>query len=134
MTTAIEKFDPSMLMEGVKQRIKATFVSLIPEDQWEVLCQKQIDEFFEKKERYNNREAYSYFGDICKDVLKEEAKNKVKLYLDKYDSKIWSSSLNGREPNKHLLDLLIKSAPEIFAATFGSMFQRVIQDIRSNPY
>ena len=31
----VEKFDPSTLMQGVKDRIKATFVSLIPDAQWE---------------------------------------------------------------------------------------------------
>lgn len=38
--TEIQKFDPSTLMEGVKERIKATFVSLIPDDQWEALCKR----------------------------------------------------------------------------------------------
>ena len=32
---AVEKFDPSKLMDGVKDRIKATFVALIPDTQWE---------------------------------------------------------------------------------------------------
>lgn len=30
----VEKFDPSKLMDGVRDRIKATFVALIPDDQW----------------------------------------------------------------------------------------------------
>ena len=42
----IEKFDPSTLMQGVKDRIKATFVSLIPDAQWETMVQKEIDTFF----------------------------------------------------------------------------------------
>ena len=29
-----EKFDPSKLMQGVKDRIKATFAGLIPDEQW----------------------------------------------------------------------------------------------------
>lgn len=43
----VEKFDPSTLMQGVKDRIKATFVSLIPDGQWENMVQKEIDAFFE---------------------------------------------------------------------------------------
>lgn len=34
MENQVEKFDPSRLMEGVKDRIKATFVSLIPDTEW----------------------------------------------------------------------------------------------------
>jgi len=49
METLPEKFDPSKLMDGVRDRIKATFVSLIPDDQWEVMVKKEIDAFFEPK-------------------------------------------------------------------------------------
>lgn len=35
MENQVEKFDPSTLMQGVKDRIKATFTSLIPDEQWE---------------------------------------------------------------------------------------------------
>ena len=38
----VEKFDPSKLMEGVKDRIKSTFVSLIPDDMWEKMVEKEI--------------------------------------------------------------------------------------------
>jgi hypothetical protein len=50
MENQVEKFDPSTLMQGVKDRIKATFVSLIPETQWEVMVQKEIDAFFNSEE------------------------------------------------------------------------------------
>jgi hypothetical protein len=40
--TMIEKFDPSKLMDGVKDRIKSTFVSLIPDDAWEKMVEKEI--------------------------------------------------------------------------------------------
>lgn len=38
----IEKFDPSKLMDGVKDRIKATFVSLIPDEAWDQMLAKEI--------------------------------------------------------------------------------------------
>ena len=40
--TMIEKFDPSKLMDGVKDRIKATFVSLIPDEAWDQMLEKEI--------------------------------------------------------------------------------------------
>lgn len=42
MANEIEKFDPSKLMNGVKDRIKATFVSLIPDDMWNAMVEKEI--------------------------------------------------------------------------------------------
>ena len=38
----VEKFDPSKMMEGVKDRIKATFVSLIPDEAWNQMVEKEI--------------------------------------------------------------------------------------------
>lgn len=45
MKNQIEKFDPSKLMDGVRDRIKATFVSLIPDDAWEKMVEKEIYTF-----------------------------------------------------------------------------------------
>lgn len=42
MEDQVEKFDPSKLMEGVKDRIKATFVSLIPDDAWNNMIEKEL--------------------------------------------------------------------------------------------
>ena len=42
MEDQVEKFDPSKLMEGVKDRIKATFVSLIPDDAWNNMVEKEL--------------------------------------------------------------------------------------------
>lgn len=42
MENQVEKFDPSKLMDGVKDRIKSTFVSLIPDDAWEKMVEKEI--------------------------------------------------------------------------------------------
>ena len=42
MANDIERFDPSKLMDGVKDRIKATFVSLIPDEAWDQMLEKEI--------------------------------------------------------------------------------------------
>ena len=42
MENQIEKFDPSKLMDGVKDRIKATFVSLIPDDAWNSMVEREL--------------------------------------------------------------------------------------------
>ena len=42
MENQIEKFDPSKLMDGVRDRIRATFVSLIPDDAWNSMVEKEL--------------------------------------------------------------------------------------------
>lgn len=51
MDNQVEKFDPSTLMQGVKDRIKATFVSLVPDDKWEQMVQNEIDAFFNQEQK-----------------------------------------------------------------------------------
>ena len=38
----VEKFDPSKLMDGVRDRIKSTFVCLIPDEAWNSMVEKEI--------------------------------------------------------------------------------------------
>lgn len=129
-TNEIQKFDPSTLMEGVRQRIKATFVSLIPDDQWEELCKKEIDNFFDEKNTYNssNRDYKSEFSEVCKVVLTELSKEKIKQYITDYDSIVWVDG--GLQCSEKLSQLIIKLAPEIFTATFGNMFQNAISQMK----
>lgn len=129
MTTEIQKFDPSSLMQGVKDRIKSTFVSLIPEDHWEQLCKKEVDEFFNPRGIQDTRIYKSDFQVLCRTLMSEIATEKVKEALKAYDSKIWSNT-NQPEASDQLKDLLIKHAPEIFASTVGRMFQQVIYNMR----
>src|SRR5438876_11157179 len=90
MTDEIEKFDPSKLMQGVKDRIKSTFVSLIPDDKWDELVKTEIDAWF-KKETYNNRynQQVSSFQIVVEETLKELAKEKVKSVFLEYTNTQW---------------------------------------------
>ena len=40
--TEIEKFDPAKLMDGVRDRIKATFVGMIPDQIWDKMVEREI--------------------------------------------------------------------------------------------
>ena len=66
-STMIEKFDPSKLMDGVKDRIKSTFVSLIPDGAWEAMVEKEIYVFttgrIELKSEMARDENHNYIKD-----------------------------------------------------------------------
>jgi hypothetical protein len=133
MSNEVEKFDPATLMDGVRKRIKATFVSLIPDDKWSELCTNQMNDFFERKrDRYNDKFIPCEFDNICNTVLRAIASEKIKEALVKYDSQVWSNC----EPvvNDLILELLKKNASELFAAMISNQVQRVIQDMKSRGY
>ena len=123
MSNEIEKFDPSKLMDGVRDRIKSTFVSLIPDAQWEQLVQSQIDKFFTVD-----------LEQICKEMLKEVCKEKIKETLKIYDTGIWDCDKQSNKATELLKNMLIANAPQIFASMFEGLAMNVIQNMRNRNY
>lgn len=128
--TNIMKFDPSTLMEGVRDRIKATFVSLIPDDHWEALVKAEIDRFFNKPTTHNtyDKQYWTDFQMVCNNVLATAAREKVLEVLTKYTDTVWRDSVESA--NSTLVDLLTKHASEIFANTMGTMFKNVLSQMQ----
>lgn len=136
MSNEIEKFDPSRLMEGVKDRVKATFVSLIPDAQWEQMIKTECDKFFQpfKERNYYDRskDLYSDFQMVCISVMQEVAKEKIIAYLEKYENNVWSN--NEVVVNDLLMQEIKKHAYDIFVGMIGARVQTVINEMRSRNY
>lgn len=132
----VEKFNPQDLMQGVKDKIKATFVSLIPDDQWEQMVETEVNKFFKvRQDSYisnNNHDKYhSDFGDLVKQILNEETKEKVREILqgDKYKSD-WK---DGRTvASKHLDQLIKKAMPDMFMTIMTNTVSNTIQQMQNN--
>jgi hypothetical protein len=106
--TDLQKFDPATLMQGVRDRIKATFVSLIPDVQWEQLVQKEIDDFF--RPGFNRKETNgSTFQDVCIQELTVMAREK-------------------------LSELLMEHAPAIFVSVLSSLMSQVVYQMQNQRY
>lgn len=126
--TDLTKFDSSTIMKSVRERIQETFVSLIPEEHWEALCKKEVDEFFREKENHEWYRTVSHFQKIIQEELSKLSAKKIQEFLADYDSQIWAG--DGMKCSEMLKELIIKSAPEIFASTFGNMFQTVVSRMK----
>jgi len=88
----LQKFDPSQLMQGVRDRVKATFVSLIPDEQWEKMIQKEVDDFFKLDSHYNDSSRASPFKLLVRKVLEELAKEKLHTYMQTFTSDLWENN------------------------------------------
>lgn len=92
MSGEIEKFDAAQAMKNVREKIKDTFVSLIPDEQWNDMVKKEVDEYFKPKdEGYNNRTQSSSFTRDVHQVLFEEVKVRVKEYLTANFTNTWNN-------------------------------------------
>jgi len=134
MPNEIEKFDPSTLMEGVRNRIKATFVSLIPDTQWEQMVNVEIEKFFKIENDWSSSRdnSKSPFIKIVREELDNLARAKCKEMLEKYTCTVWEN--NEPAMSDALKKLMEENAQAIFIGMFRSMFQGVVNDLKNRSY
>lgn len=131
MAEEIEKFDPATLMQGVKDRIKATFVSLIPDAQWDQMVKREIDSYFESRDQnhYNYNRTISDFTYTVNEVLRKEAEKKIQELLKSPDFQVkWVG--NAVEAPEFFRNAIMKRAPEIFEQAVGNAIAGTLQNMR----
>lgn len=126
----IQAFDPSALMKGVRDRIKSTFVSLIPDEQWEQMVKKEVDDFLKETTSYSSNRANSEFRNICNQELTEYTKLKLKEILnDKYISSEWINS--GVMVKDAIQEMVTQNMGTIMKNVLGSMVQNAVNNMAS---
>jgi len=129
MENEVQKFDPSTLMQGVKDRIKATFVSLIPDEQWEQMVKKEVDDFFNTKDReYNNRNRYSDFQAIVRTELEAEARKRLLDYISSPDfNTVWQGS-GLPVATEFVKNMVVENSGAILSNFYAGMASMMISD------
>ena len=130
MTQEITKYDPSKLMDAVRDRIKAEFVGLIPDTTWHDMVKAEVDGFFRERAGYATP-SLSPFREIVYSELKHEVVQRLKAYfgtlewLDRWDSEGKPLLSEGIEA------MLISLIPQVQKAIFGEIAQQIVSDFAS---
>lgn len=134
MAENIEKFDPSTLMQGVKDRIKATFVSLIPDEQWGQMVKAEIDSFFKQKETgfSNNRQYASDFQMLVRSMVNQEVKDRLEAYLKSPEFQVMWDSSGHPVASEAVKKLMIENSGAILANFYSGMFSSMLAGFASN--
>lgn len=120
-----EKFDPSALMEGVRDRIKSTFVSLIPDSHWDEMVKKVIDDWFTHKEQVSYSRIYvSEFEKFVYIQLEEYAKPIVQKKILEYQEFSWDNE-NHQKVNSMIEEMITKNAGKILTNIIGEKLQQI---------
>ncbi len=132
METAVNKFDANEAMKSVKDKIKDSFVSLIPDEQWNEMVKKEIDEYFkEREEGAGYRNYASMFTKDVHSVLSQEVNVKVKNYLIENFSDTWYN--NGIPVcNKKVEEIITNNAGKILADMIGGSIQSALSQAGYN--
>lgn len=136
--TELEKFDPNKIMDTVRDRIKASFVNLIPEEHWQGLVKKEIDNFFAQKERqpqgYGRNEYRSDFGLLVTKLLNEEVDKRIKECLCSEEFTVTWENFGKPVVSKAIKETLVENSQAIFMNTIGAMMQNVLSQMQmQNP-
>jgi hypothetical protein len=128
MEQSVEKYDPSRLMEMVRDRIRATYVSLIPEEQWTQLVKKEIESFFTEKEtnEYSRVDYISSFRRVVYLELEKKAKEVVADFLKSISNNDWNGV--GPTPGEFVKKFFAEKSSEILLGVMGSMIQSAINN------
>lgn len=130
MAEEIQKFDPSTLMQGVRDRIKATFVSLIPDDQWDKMVENEMQSFFRSKtDQWNNRRD-SEFKTVLDSELARRSREAVSKILDSEDFMVTYSGTNRTLVSDYIRKEIIANAPELFARTLEMTIVHAVENMK----
>lgn len=107
------------LQERVTERIRASFVDLIPQEMWDQMVKTQIDAYMQTE-----------LPKLVKAELEAHLRAIVKAELQKPE---WAEQWNGgaKSVAGDMVRAIVKeNADQIVSAFFGSMVQTVVQDVR----
>jgi len=133
MGNDVEKFDPSQLMQGVKDRIKAEFVGLIPEEQWQEMVKREVDIFFKERDRgYHSKNHQSDFGQLVHNLLRDEVTERINTYLkgEEFET-VWTGP-GTATVSKAVKEIIIENSGEMLANMVGGMVSQGIQRAAQN--
>ena len=126
MPDEVARFDPTKLIDDVRARVQATFALMIPEAEWRSLVEREIKVFLRGDEAAGKS---SGLRRIVTSELDAFFRARIKEELGKPE---WSAQyVNGvAQSSEQLKELMIESAPRLFAATFGAMFQQALENLK----
>ena len=133
MDNKVQKFDPSKLMEGVKERIRAEFASLIPDEAWTQMVEKEVQSYFHDKfENSYRHDRTSRFEDLVRSLLQEETKKRFAVYISSAEfERVWGK--DGLPAcSEAVKKMIVDNSGEILISFFGGMFQGMLDNFKAN--
>ena len=117
MEQSIEKYDPSKIMDAVRDRIRAEFVALIPEATWTEMIKREVDIFLK-----------AGLAVIVRAELQAEVTRRM---ADIFKTPEWGNHWGPGAPvSEEVKKLLVSHLPDIIEVTFGNMLQQLVQRMK----
>lgn len=134
--TAPVPFDPKSLIDTVKERVKAVYVALIPDEAWQAMVKKEVDWFLNppvERDQYGNtvyRPAVpGSLTALVRTALGEIAQQQIKEFFAQPAWKVeYNDAATGRIPSA-IAALVDQHMPEILRSLFGNALANVLSRV-----
>ncbi len=131
MSDEITEYNPDQVMQNVRDKIKATFADLIPDEHWNKLIENEINVFIKSSEdRYGNK-AHSELRILVHEEARAFCKEKIKEILkeDERFQGYYDKDGNYKSVSEALEKILVKRAPEIFFDIISGAVGEIISNM-----
>lgn len=109
------------LRDKISDRIRSSFVELIPEEAWKAMVQKEINTF-----------RTVGLPNLIKEELKERLSKVLKEELNKPEYQGYWDIGNGQKPSEAVIEITKQLTPDLITAMWGSVIQRCVDELRNN--
>ncbi len=108
------------LRDKISDRIRSSFVELIPEEAWKAMVQKEINKFM-----------LEGLPKLIREELRERLSKVLKEELEKPEyCGYWVG--NGERPSEAVMEITKQLTPDFITAMWGSVIQKCVEEIRNN--
>lgn len=109
-------YDPEVVLKKVRETIQAKFAELIPEEQWDIMIKKAMDDFVEQ-----------HANTLVRTQTSELLKEKIKERFDKLSiSSDWNNTIDEK-----LSEIIKKNAGDLMSGMIGSAMAGILQEMRN---
>jgi hypothetical protein len=128
-----EVADARSFQDAVKEKIKKSFIDLIPENQWDELIKKSIDSFIVAKPSGYGSDGKSELERFVHEELRKKFSALINEKLHQYCDTYFSEE--GHEKVSTMLEeIIVKNAGKIFSDMIGQSVKYAIQNGMQSGY
>lgn len=129
----VTNFDPMTLAEKLRERIRTSFVDLIPDETWKAMVEKEIQSFTTQERNYSGNHPsplQALIASIAKDEIKKRIESQVLALLTTPEySDHWDS---GTQKAGAVVEAYLKSiVPELVTTMFTGIASNAVNHLRS---
>jgi len=121
------------ILSNVKDKIRAEFVNLVPDEQWQAMVKAAVDDWFERKKEpaHNDREWSSDFTRFVQELLREECREKIKEY---FNTPEWQGQWrDGKQiASDKVAEIVVDNADKIIGELVGYAIQNVVRNMQNH--